>query len=101
MPVTYKLYDAHFYKCYIYRKGLVLIIFLDFDFGDFLNTSTQNPITANVANPAKIVKIISIYFASVLSQSVDVDVAVESDSTNIKISLNIQREIKYIHTKYV
>lgn len=101
MPVTYKLYDVHFYKCYIYRKGLVLIIFLDFDFGDFLNTSTQNPITANVANPANIVKIISIYFASVLSQSVDVDVAVESVSTNIKISFNIQREIKYIHTKYV
>lgn len=83
MPVIYKLYDVHFYKCYIYRKGLVLIIFLDFDFGDFLNTSTQNPITANVANPAKIVKIISIYFASVLSQSVDVDVAVESVSTKL------------------
>lgn len=60
-----------------------MIIFLDFDFGDFLNTSTQNPITANVANPAKIVKIISIYFASVLSQSVDVDVAVESVSTKL------------------
>lgn len=63
-----------------------MIIFLDFDFGDFLNTSTQNPITANVANPAKIVKIISIYFASVLSQSVEADVEVESVSTNIKIS---------------
>lgn len=37
--VIYKLYDVYFYKCYIYRKGLVLIIFLDFDFGDFLNIS--------------------------------------------------------------
>lgn len=63
-----------------------MITFLDFGFGDFLNTNTQNPITTNVANPAKIVKIISIYLASELSQSEDADVEVESVSTNYKIS---------------